>query len=89
MRAISYTLIAIGFILVTAAEGFCIGLVLSTVISSLPPHGDDLGAFLEAVFLPIMIVACTFLSALFQVPLLWQKVRPDLTNSRAVGSSDQ
>jgi hypothetical protein len=89
MRAISYTLISIGFILAAAAEGFCIGLLLSIVILSLFFHDAFSGDFVgPGLFMGVMIVVCTFLSALFQVPLLWEKVRPQLTKAGAVRSSD-
>jgi hypothetical protein len=87
MRAISYTLISIGFILAAAAEGFCIGLLLSIVILLLFFHGDAFADSIGAGFLIMgMIVVCTFLSALFQLPLLWEKVRPELTKAGAIRS---
>jgi hypothetical protein len=79
MRFISYTAICIGFILAAAAEGFCVGLLLSSVIVGiLILRGED--SIGLGLLIGIMAVLCAFMSALFQFPLLWNKVRPDLPN---------
>jgi hypothetical protein len=78
MKFISYTAICIGFIVAAAAEGFCIGLLLSLAIAESVFHGEaPIG---EGMVVFIVTVPCTLLSALFQYPFLWNKVRPALTN---------
>ena len=85
MRPISYTAICIGFILAAAAEGFCAGILLFLVVEAVCFHGET--SIGSGLLLLVMVVFCSFMSALFQFPVLWNKVRPDLVTNPSPADS--
>jgi hypothetical protein len=64
MKFISYTAISIGFIVVAAAEGFCVGLLLSFMLFGRVILNDEGSAALGFVIGAVTLF-CAVMSALF------------------------